>query len=226
MNKLEIKPLLGGIIARNSLNLVRVLEKEIKGLYAAFSKHHTMTAQAIASDATYMAKRLNETIKLDSRYSSLREAEIGYLFTQGVQGALGDRYKSLSLMMIFSWLAEYLNSGERRAALQEWAVQEARDMPSGGGQPAGGQLTEEQMWVWVERSYDSYCKQLDLKSRKMRSAFVSDKVPAAGKDYGGLQTRFLQERGYMFPGEKFYEFLERAIGNEGVFLPVADLPQV
>ena len=226
MDKLEIKPLLGGIIAKNSLNLLRVLEKEIKGLYAAFSKHHTMTAQAIASDVTYMARRLNETIKLDSRYSSLREAEIGYLFTQGVQGALGDRYKSLSLMMIFSWLAEYLNSGERRAALQEWAVQESRDMPSAEGRPTGGQLTEEQMWAWVERSYDSYCRQLQLKMGKIRNAFVTDKIPVAGKDYGGLQTRFLKEKGYMLRGEKFHEFLERAMENEGVFLPVADLPQV
>lgn len=220
MDKLEIKPLLGGITARNSLDLLSVLEKEIKGLYAAFSKHHTMTAQAIASDASYMAKRLNETIKMDGRYSTLRKAEIGYLFTQGVQGALGDKYKSLSLMMIFSWLAEYLNSGERRAALQEWAVQESGDMLSGGGRPTGGQLTEEQMWAWIERSYDAYCRQLALKDRKIRSAFVSDKVPSAGKDYGGLQTRFLVERGYMHQGEKFHEFLERTMENEGIWMKV------
>lgn len=220
MDKLEIKPLLGGITARNSLDLLSVLEKEIKGLYAAFSKHHTMTAQAIASDASYMAKRLNETIKMDGRYSTLRKAEIGYLFTQGVQGALGDKYKSLSLMMIFSWLAEYLNSGERRAALQEWAVQESGDMPSGGGSPTGGQLTEEQMWAWIERSYDAYCRQLALKDKKIRSAFVSDKVPSAGKDYGGLQTKFLTERGYMHQGEKFHEFLERTMENEGIWMKV------
>lgn len=221
MDKLEIRPLLGGILAKNSLSLLRVLEKEIKGLYAAFSKHHTMTVESIASDSAYMAKRINETIKLDARYSSLREAEIPYIFRQGVQGALGDRYKSLSLMMVFAWLTEYMNSGERRAALQEWAVSGSKDLPDGEDRPlVSGELSEEKMWAWIERSYEAYCRQLEMKGKKLRNAFTADKVPVAGKDYGGLQTKFLLQKGYMRPGEKFYEFLERAIGNEGVFLKV------
>ena len=87
MEKREIRPLLDGPMAKSSLSLLQVLQSEVKGLYATFGKHHTMAGDAIAADVNFISKRLNEAIKMDSKYSSLRVEEIPYLFRQGVQGS-------------------------------------------------------------------------------------------------------------------------------------------
>lgn len=221
MEKLEIRPLLERNLAKNDLSLLQVLEREIKGFFAAFGKHHTMAPGDIATDCKFMAKRLNEAIKVDRRYSSLRTAEIPYLFRQGAQGALGDKYKQMSLMMLYSWLAEYMNSGERRAAMSEWVSENSRDMPDVDGNAVGRVMTDSDMWRWVENSYNTYCEQLALKTRPLVPVMLQkDKVPWAGKDLGGQQKMFLVRHGYMKPEEKFHEFLDRAIENEGVFLKV------
>lgn len=221
MEKLEIRPLLERNLAKNSLSLLSVLTTEIKGLFAAFSKHTTMTLEQINSDTAFMAKRLNEAIKGDKKFSSLREAEIKYVFQQGMMGALGDKYKNISLMMLFAWFSEYMNHPERRAALTDWVVKNSNDLPD-ATLGSRAQLTEAEMWEWIEKSYDSYCQQLELQSRNIKTAFLQkDKTPWAGRDVSGLQTKFLVRMGYMKPGEKFSDFLDRTIANEGIWVKVA-----
>ena len=221
MEKSEIRPLLSRNVAKNSLSLQRVLEEQIKGLFAAFGKHHTMEPERINADCLFMSKRLNDAIKGEKRYQTLRMEEIPYLFKQGMQGAFQDKYKNISLMMVFGWFSEYVNHPERRAALYEWVVMNSNDLPEDvpGRSP---QLSEEEMWEWVEKSYNSYCEQIMLQTKKIIPAFLQkDKVPWAGRDVSGLQTKFLVRLGYMTAEEKFVDFLERAIGNEGVFVKIA-----
>ena len=222
MEKREIKPLLDGTMAKSSLSLLQVLESELKSLFATFGKHHTMTAEAINADVSFIAKRLNEAIKMDAKYSSLRVEEIPYMFRQGVQGSLGEKFKTVSLSLVYAWLNEYLNCQERRGALTEWVAQHSADLPDNNGVHAGRKLTDEEMWQWVESNYNSYCRQLQLRSQKsVPTMLKSSDVPWAGRDVSGLLTKFLTERGYMKVGEKFYQFLDRAIENEGIFLKVA-----
>lgn len=223
MEKREIRPLLDGVMAKTSLTLLQVLENEIKALYAVFGKHHTMEPLVIAADVSFIAKRLNEAIKMDRKYASLRQSEIPYLFRQGSQGSLGTQYKGgISLAMVYAWLGEYMNSPERRGALSEWVAQHSADLPDNNGVYAGRKLTDEEMWQWVENNYNSYCRQLQLRSQKsVPTMLKSSDVPWAGRDVSGLLTKFLTERGYMKVEEKFYQFLDRAIENEGIFLKVA-----
>lgn len=221
MEKYEIRPLLEGTMAKQSLSLLQVLETEIKSLYATFGKHHTMTAEAIGTDVKFIAKKLNEAIKLDAKYSSLREKEIPYVFRQGVQGAFGEKYKTLSLSLVYAWLSEYMSSQERRSALSEWVALHSQDLPDATSDYRA-HLTEAEMWKWIEKSYDSYCQQLELQSRNIKTAFLQkDKTPWAGRDVSGLQTKFLVRMGYMKPGEKFSDFLDRTIANEGIWVKVA-----
>ena len=222
MEKREIKPLLDGTMAKSSLSLLQVLESELKSLFATFGKHHTMTAEAINADVSFIAKRLNEAIKMDAKYSSLRVEEIPYMFRQGVQGSLGEKFKTVSLSLVYAWLNEYLNCQERRGALSEWVANYSADLPDDNGLHKGRKLTEEEMWKWVENNYNSYCHQLELKSKANAPTMLKKAdVPWAGRDVSGLLTKFLTERGYMKVGEKFYQFLDRAIENEGIFLKVA-----
>ena len=223
MEKSEIRPLLERNLAKSTLGLVNILEKEIKGLFAAFSKHNTMTTEAINSEVAFMAKRLNDAIKADKRFSSLRQAEISYIFQQGMMGALGEKYKQLSLMMLFSWFTEYMSHQERRAALTEWVAANSNDLPEDGSRLGSrAQMTEQEMWSWVENSYNSYIEQLRLQAKKVVPVMLQrDKTPWAGRDVSGLQKKFLVRMGYMAPHEKFVEFLERAITNEGVFVKIA-----
>ena len=221
MEKREIRPLLDGPMAKSSLSLLQVLQSEVKGLYATFGKHHTMAGDVIAADVNFISKRLNEAIKMDGKYSSLREEEIPYLFRQGVQGSFGEKFKSVSLALVYSWFSDYLNSSERRGALSEWVAQHSADLPDGNGLHAGKKLTEEEMWKWVESNYNSYCRQLELKSKANAPTMLKKAdVPWAGRDVSGLLTKFLRERGYMKLQEKFHEFLDRAIANEGIFVKV------
>lgn len=221
MEKREIKPLLDGTMAKSSLSLLQVLESELKSLFATFGKHHTMTAEAINADVSFIAKRLNEAIKMDAKYSSLRVEEIPYMFRQGVQGSLGEKFKTVSLSLVYAWLNEYLNCQERRGALSEWVANYSADLPDDNGLHKGRKLTEEEMWKWVENNYNSYCRQLELKSKANAPTMLKKAdVPWAGKDVSGLLTKFLRERGYMKLQEKFHEFLDRAIANEGIFVKV------
>ena len=219
MEKREIRPLLDGTMAKNSLSLLQVLQSEIKGLFATFGKHHTMTGEAITADVNFISKRLNEAVKMDSKYSSLRVEEIPFLFRQGVQGSFGEKFKSVSLALVYSWFSDYLNSPERRGALSEWVANRSADLPDTNGLHAGKRMTEEEMWAWVESNYNSYCRQLDLMSQKNVPAMLKNSdVPWAGQDVSGLLSKFLREKGYMRQEEKFYEFLDRAIANEGIFM--------
>lgn len=219
MEKREVKPLLDGTMAKSSLSLLQVLESELKSLFATFGKHHTMTAEAINADVRFIAKRLNEAIKMDAKYSSLRVEEIPYMFRQGVQGSLGEKFKTVSLSLVYAWLNEYLNCQERRGALSEWVANYSADLPDDNGLHRGKKLTEEEMWAWVESSYENYCRQLALKAQKVVPIMLqSSKVPWAGMDVSGLQSKFLKEQGYMSEHEKFHEFLDRAIVNEGIFV--------
>ena len=150
MEKREIRPLLDGPMAKSSLSLLQVLQSEVKGLYATFGKHHTMAGDAIAADVNFISKRLNEAIKMDSKYSSLRVEEIPYLFRQGVQGSFGEKFKSVSLALVYSWFSDYLNSSERRGALSEWVAQHSADLPDSNGLHAGKKLTEDEMWEYTD----------------------------------------------------------------------------
>ena len=77
------------------------------------------------------------------------------------------------------------------------------------------------MWAWVERNYENYCQQLALKAQKVVPFMLqSSKIPWAGQDVSGLLTKFLKERGYMSEQEKFHEFLDRTIANEGIFVKI------
>lgn len=222
MEKREIRPLLDGPMAKSSLSLLQVLQSEVKGLYATFGKHHTMAGDAIAADVNFISKRLNEAIKMDSKYSSLRVEEIPYLFRQGVQGSFGEKFKSVSLALVYSWFSDYLNSSERRGALSEWVAQHSADLPDSNGLHAGKKLTEDEMWEWVERNYNSYCRQLQLKVQATAPTMLKNSdVPWAGRDVSGLLTIFLVKQGYMKEGEKFYQFCDRTIANEGIFQKVA-----
>lgn len=222
MEKYEIRPLLEGTMAKQSLSLLQVLETEIKSLYATFGKHHTMTAEAIGTDVKFIAKKLNEAIKLDAKYSSLREKEIPYVFRQGVQGAFGEKYKTLSLSLVYAWLSEYMSSQERRSALSEWVALHSQDLPDDNGAHVGRKLTEKEMWDWVERNYESYCQAIAMKAKPIVPTMLQQsKVPWPGQDVSGLLTKFLRERGYMKQEEKFFEFLDRTIQNEGIFVKVA-----
>lgn len=208
-------------MAKQSLSLLQVLEKEIKSLYATFGKHHTMTAEAINADVKFIATKLNESIKLDSKYASLRVGEIPYMFRQGVQGAFGEKYKTLSLSLVYAWLSEYMSSEERRSALTEWVALRSQDLPDENGVHVGRKLTEQEMWDWVERNYESYCKALAMEAKPIVPTMLQrSKVPWAGQDVSGLLTKFLRERGYMTQEEKFFEFLDRTIQNEGIFVKV------
>lgn len=221
MEKREIKPLLDGSMAKSSLSLLQVLESELKSLFATFGKHHTMTAEVINADVSFIAKRLNEAIKMDAKYSSLRVEEIPYMFRQGVQGSLGEKFKTVSLSLVYAWLNEYLNCQERRGALSEWVANYSADLPDGNGLHKGKKLTEEEMWAWVERNYENYCRQLALKAQKVVPFMLGvNKIPWAGLDVSGLLTKFLREQGYMTQDEKFHQFLDRAIANEGIFVKV------
>lgn len=221
MEKREIKPLLGGTMAKSSLSLLQVLESELKSLFATFGKHHTMTAEAINADVGFIAKRLNEAIKMDAKYSSLRVEEIPYMFRQGVQGSLGEKFKTVSLSLVYAWLNEYLNCQERRGALSEWVANYSADLPDDNGLHKGRKLTEEEMWAWVERNYENYCRQLALKAQKVVPFMLGvNKIPWAGLDVSGLLTKFLREQGYMTQEEKFHQFLDRAIANEGIFVKI------
>lgn len=221
MEKREIKPLLDGTMAKSSLSLLQVLESELKSLFATFGKHHTMTAEAINADVSFIAKRLNEAIKMDAKYSSLRVEEIPYMFRQGVQGSLGEKFKTVSLSLVYAWLNEYLNCQERRGALSEWVANYSADLPDDNGLHKGRKLTEEEMWAWVERNYENYCRQLALKAQKVVPFMLgANKIPWAGLDVSGLLTKFLREQGYMTQEEKFHQFLDRAIANEGIFVKI------
>lgn len=209
-------------MAKSSLSLLQVLESELKSLFATFGKHHTMTTEAINADVKFIAKRLNEAIKMDAKYSSLRMEEIPYMFRQGVQGSLGEKFKTVSLSLVYAWLNEYLNCQERRGALSEWVANYSADLPDDNGLHKGKKLTEEEMWEWVERNYNSYCHQLQLKAQATAPTMLKNSdVPWAGKDVSGLLTIFLVKHGYMKEGEKFYQFCDRAIANEGIFQKVA-----
>lgn len=221
MEKREIKPLLDGTMAKSSLSLLQVLESELKSLFATFGKHHTMTAEAINADVSFIAKRLNEAIKMDAKYGSLRVEEIPYMFRQGVQGSLGEKFKTVSLSLVYAWLNEYLNCQERRGALSEWVANYSADLPDDNGLHRGKKLTEEEMWAWVERNYENYCRQLALKAQKVVPFMLgANKIPWAGLDVSGLLTKFLREQGYMTQEEKFHQFLDRAIANEGIFVKI------
>lgn len=221
MEKREIKPLLDGTMAKSSLSLLQVLESELKSLFATFGKHHTMSTEAINADVKFIAKRLNEAIKMDAKYSSLRMEEIPYMFRQGVQGSLGEKFKTVSLSLVYAWLNEYLNCQERRGALSEWVANYSADLPDDNGLHKGKKLTEEEMWAWVERNYENYCRQLALKAQKVVPFMLgANKIPWAGLDVSGLLTKFLREQGYMTQEEKFHQFLDRAIANEGIFVKI------
>lgn len=221
MEKREIKPLLDGTMAKSSLSLLQVLESELKSLFATFGKHHTMSTEAINADVKFIAKRLNEAIKMDAKYSSLRVEEIPYMFRQGVQGSLGEKFKTVSLSLVYAWLNEYLNCQERRGALSEWVASYSADLPDDNGLHRGKKLTEEEMWAWVERNYENYCRQLALKAQKVVPFMLgANKIPWAGLDVSGLLTKFLREQGYMTQEEKFHQFLDRAIANEGIFVKI------
>lgn len=221
MEKREIKPLLDGTMAKSSLSLLQVLESELKSLFATFGKHHTMSTEAINADVKFIAKRLNEAIKMDAKYSSLRMEEIPYMFRQGVQGSLGEKFKTVSLSLVYAWLNEYLNCQERRGALSEWVANYSADLPDDNGLHRGKKLTEEEMWAWVERNYENYCRQLALKAQKVVPFMLKgSKIPWAGMDVSGMLTKFLRERGYMTQDEKFHQFLDRTIANEGIFVKI------
>lgn len=208
-------------MAKSSLSLLQVLESELKSLFATFGKHHTMSTEAINADVKFIAKRLNEAIKMDAKYSSLRMEEIPYMFRQGVQGSLGEKFKTVSLSLVYAWLNEYLNCQERRGALSEWVASYSADLPDDNGLHKGKKLTEEEMWAWVERNYENYCRQLALKAQKVVPFMLgANKIPWAGLDVSGLLTKFLREQGYMTQEEKFHQFLDRAIANEGIFVKI------
>lgn len=180
-----------------------------------------MTAEAINADVSFIAKRLNEAIKMDAKYSSLRVEEIPYMFRQGVQGSLGEKFKTVSLSLVYAWLNEYLNCQERRGALSEWVANYSADLPDDNGLHKGRKLTEEEMWAWVERNYENYCQQLALKAQKVVPFMLgANKIPWAGLDVSGLLTKFLREQGYMTQEEKFHQFLDRTIANEGIFVKI------
>lgn len=208
-------------MAKSSLSLLQVLESELKSLFATFGKHHTMSTEAINADVKFIAKRLNEAIKMDAKYSSLRMEEIPYMFRQGVQGSLGEKFKTVSLSLVYAWLNEYLNCQERRGALSEWVANYSADLPDDNGLHRGKKLTEEEMWAWVERNYENYCRQLALKAQKVVPFMLKgSKIPWAGMDVSGMLTKFLRERGYMTQDEKFHQFLDRTIANEGIFVKI------
>lgn len=203
MNKDEIKEMLSGQLATNDLHLLQTMRTEVGRLYACFGKHNSMTTVQLSQDVEMIAQALNREIKRDSSFANIRTSELVYLFGEVVKGTLASgAIAVISLRSVFGWIREYMGHEIRKAALSEYchAIADARERVA---LPCRV-MTEQDMWAWVNRSYADFVKWKEAPS--VGNLFKKDSIPVCARDYGGCQTRFLQEAGLIHEGETLFSF--------------------
>lgn len=204
MDKEIIKRILPGTLATNDLHLLPTMRVEVAKLYAAFGKHNTMTPQQLAQDVEMIAQNLNTEIKRDSAYRNIRTKELVYLFTDVVKGNIAqDKTISVSLSRIWTWIAEYMRSEERKKAVQEWVManapkEEVKALPA-------KEYTEADMWNWVNKKYSQFLEWKNDPAPK-KNLFSKMAVPVCATDYGGYLTAFLKGKGLLHEGQNLYTF--------------------
>lgn len=203
MDKNEIKTILSSQLATNDLHLLQTMRTEVAKMYACFGKHNTMTPVQLSQDVEMIAQGLNREIKRDSSFSSLRTAELIYMFEEVVKGTIAAAaISSISLRSVFSWIREYMNHAVRREALSEYCLGIA-DAQERVALPARV-MTEADMWNWVNRSYAAFV--LWKENPQAGNLFKNENIPVCAKDYGGCQTRFLKAKGLLQEGKSLYTF--------------------
>ena len=204
MDKEIIKRILPGAYANNDLQLLPTMRIEVAKLYAAYGKHNTMTPQQLAQDVEMIAQNLNTEIKRDSAYRNIRTKELVYLFTEVIKGNISqEKTITVSLSRIWTWIAEYMRSEERRKAVQEY-IQENAPKEEVKALPAKV-YTDADYWQWLNKKYSQFIEWKNDPVPK-NNLFKKQPVPMCAMDYGGCLTAFLRGKGLLHEGQSLYTF--------------------
>ncbi len=184
----------------------KVLTDNITEAFIKTGLHRRLDDAKFKQEIKATCGMLLRDIQNDDAYSTLRVREINYCFSNGLKGRLGiDRDIDLTYKSLVRWIEAYVRSSERRAALEEYLVEQTPKVaiPERIDYDAKGS---------VVNAYVEFC---DYKSRLEQARMQGEiqdvgslALPMSCIDYGYVKMRYLKEKGADFGFEKLKELFE------------------
>lgn len=196
------------------------LVKEIVKVYTLNGLQRNMSPEAFSQEISACAMTLYEDLMTDTKYKSIRNTEISYIFSNGMKGRLGtDKDIVLTYKSLIRWVEGYVSHRERLAAVTEYMnesyVEPARQLPR-------RVFTEEDTWRSINRALEDYLEYKNQKPKAGRGGqprrLFDTAVPYLIKDISGAFIEYMLKHGYAKEGEVFLDVLDRAVANGGKFL--------
>lgn len=207
------------------------LNNEIMKVYVMNGLHRQMQSDRFNEEVGFCASTLYGDILSDTKYSRLRDSEIGFIFSEGMKGRLGtDKDIVITCKSLLRWIEGYVTHFEYKEARRAY-LDSRRQTPKA--------LPRHE---WTDDDYrrivdDAYTEYKDYRRRMSDSSLPSPEVvpgiktigelmgrasgaPASLADFGKIRTAWLVSKGYAKEGERLAEVFARAFANGDRFVKV------
>lgn len=196
-----------------------IIRKEVHEVFVKTGMHRRLNADDYSNEVSIISGLLLQDFRSDKLYRTMRIGEVGYCFSNGLKGRLGDnRNFDITYESLIRWVEAYVRHPARVAALEAHNREEYERK----------RLNEKKLIACpkydaeaeTKKAFEDYCKYRERMSRMKASSKeprrIGDlSVPISCLDHGGMKMEWLRSRGLSGNRAKLVEiFAQRYDGGE------------
>lgn len=172
--------------------------------------HRSMSEERFNEEVLATSTMLYKDILEDSKFSYLRTDEVRYCFDNGIKGRLGKNDAFFTYSTLVRWIEAYVNSTEYRSAVKELT---SRPLPP-SQQIESHKLRDDDIKKTIKDAYNDYLEYVGRRGIKRNDIGVPSMteiigLPISCRDFGGIKTKWLCEKGFANDGETLVQYFER-----------------
>lgn len=192
-----IKQMLSSQMLYQSEERQKIVMSSVLKSYALMGLSRSVSQEAMREEALVITAELVKDIDREKRFQSLRVQEVDYAVCSGIKGDFTVQTFSLSYQTIYKWLRAYVESPERKQAMESLLQDRrskqlaARNIPS----------KKEQEQIIIDGINESYQTFLEVNGQTINA------FPLV-IDLGGVKNKYLTQKGLKpasMPLESYYK---------------------
>lgn len=198
-------------------DMLKLLRSKITDVYIMNGVHRNMTEENFKQEVAFCAKNLRDAMISDRLYCNIRDAELPYIFEEGIKGRLGnDKDIVLTFKSIVRWVEAYVMHPIRREASDDFF----RSIRAKQKQIPESTMSDDTCASMMKTAWKEYCEYRENQKNDKSGIKSLGEVlgmPMSCYDYGGIRISYMRRNGYASDDDTLVDVMERAYNNGGKF---------